>query len=789
MEFDELFQPADGSSDYSAGLLTRIFGSIIPRLHATYDGSAVGGTNWLESIFLVFNTLMLLGMLVVLSYTIYAMIFDTAADGQTFGQSTDTKYTVLRTVIGVIGFVPISGGYSLAQVAFLWLVLQGSALADTTWRVIAERMLDGTPLVSGTINTVPPRYEARLAEFGGVFDAMVTGHLCGINANAIAMMLSGTTDLTPAMVSTQSGAGGPIRYSMIGPVEVASESWAAENEGSELRVYTATGRFGETAGGASYGGTELHCGSVRMHDHVILATDGTGGVAGTILQARKEAVFNAATSTILDYLSVEAHRVAMAIYLGERDQEAILAPSRDAVYTALQAYMSAAPMTDSLDDSAVGEVHDFLVGQVTQQGWMLAPVWQRGVATTVSNLEQSADTLTITIVRENRITDFLAGRGYRVDRPGVPDLLAQADSNQDRWDEIAGIVRGLPLPDAARPVTVSLGGTPNRSEEVAFGYYKALLDFFSPVEEASATGGFVDPMLQVQRQGSALAYAGTIPFAAGVGVTAFNGSFAGRIANFFTGSGEATAGVASGLVTMGLAMTLTGFAMQILIPLVPMAYFFSGVVNWLAQIMEGMFAIPLATLRMFAPAREANLIGNMQSVLLTVLGVFLRPFFMLAGLVLAMMLISVALTYLHQLFSTLLFFVTVGDTSVTAGSGGIAAVISAGGDMFWGLIQMLFFMFIYVSLAFMTVLYGSQIITEFGDFALQLLGAQVSRYSQAGAIADRSLLGGGALGYGAARGLTSGVGQGVARRLGTGNQRMLKKGAGAPPNDPRQIGP
>ncbi|MCZ2499875.1 DotA/TraY family protein, partial [Xylophilus sp. Kf1] len=150
MEFDELFVPTDLSTDYATGVLTRIFGSIIPRLHRGGDGGVVV-SNWLETIFTVFNTFCLLAMLIVLSYTIYVMIFDTAADGKTFGQSADTKYTILRTVLGFIGFVPVAGGFSLAQVAFLWLLIQGSAFGDTIWRATASNMLSGTAMTSGTI--------------------------------------------------------------------------------------------------------------------------------------------------------------------------------------------------------------------------------------------------------------------------------------------------------------------------------------------------------------------------------------------------------------------------------------------------------------------------------------------------------------------------------------------------------------------------------------------------------------------------------------------------------------
>lgn len=176
MEFDELFVSPDVGNDFSADILTRLFGGIIPRLHGSGDDTIVVG-NWLETIFTVFNAFCLLAMLVVLTFTIYSMIFDTAADGKTFGQSADTKYTVLRTIFGVVGFVPIVGGFSLIQVAVLWLVSQGSAFADVTWRNVADDMLNGTPLTSGSFARIPPDSDRLVQQFGGAFDALATGHI------------------------------------------------------------------------------------------------------------------------------------------------------------------------------------------------------------------------------------------------------------------------------------------------------------------------------------------------------------------------------------------------------------------------------------------------------------------------------------------------------------------------------------------------------------------------------------------------------------------------------------
>ncbi len=76
----------------------------------------------------IFNTACLLLALIVGSYTTYMLIFDTAADGKTFGNQSDTKYTIVRILLGVVAFVPIQGGLTVAQFALIWLSVQGISL-------------------------------------------------------------------------------------------------------------------------------------------------------------------------------------------------------------------------------------------------------------------------------------------------------------------------------------------------------------------------------------------------------------------------------------------------------------------------------------------------------------------------------------------------------------------------------------------------------------------------------------------------------------------------------------
>lgn len=789
MEFDELFVPPDIGSDFSADILTRLFGGIIPRLHGSGD-ETITVSNWLETVFLVFNTFCLLAMLVVLSFTIYTMVFDTAADGKTFGQSADTKYTVLRSVLGVVGFVPIVGGFSLAQVAFLWLMLQGSALADVTWRNIADDMLTGTPLTSGSFNRIPPEQGRLVQQFGGSFDALVTGHLCAMNANRIERILSGDDDVTADEISATGTGAIRLQQSPL-TLEDTSGFWdgfgGRQVVGMSYQMF-----FGEPAGGEAFSGRNNYCGSVSATDSYSAQADGGGGLEVGLMAGRAQQQFAHLATEVMPDLSADAQAVAFQIYNGERDTEALLNPSRAAVYSAVESYLGGPAIATTISSDVVADVHDGLLGMVSEEGWMLAPVWQRGVASTVTSIEFPGDTLAIDAARNNEISDFLSGQGYNRgvrNSSATRELLAKADADQDTWNEIATNVLNLSLQDVETPGNAAMGEVPEAAvnQRLLNGIYQAILGVFSPVVSNTETGnfGFVDPMLQVQRQGTILASAGGTALVGGVGLDVANNTIFGRGADALFGTGGAVDMVSSGMTGLGTTLLIIGFVMLIVLPLVPMIHFYTAIMSWLLSVVELMFAWPLVILQLFTPAREPTLFGGgLSRALLATLGVFLRPFFIIVGLVLAMMVISVMLYVLHTFFGRLMFFDGVSGMDTTgdlADLPGLAGFAASAVNSAMGVIIMIFLLAVYVFLAFLTVLFGSQLVSEFGEAAMNLIGAGFGRFTQANAIAEKSIMASG-LGYMGARNVGGQLGAKhyeISKIRGQANARRSLPGGGS----------
>jgi conjugal transfer/type IV secretion protein DotA/TraY len=211
-------------------------------------------------------------------------------------------------------------------------------------------------------------------------------------------------------------------------------------------------------------------------------------------------------------------------------------------------------------------------------------------------------------------------------------------------------------------------------------------------------------MVQVTYQGKVLATAGTALAGAGLG-----GNIAAAAPGAFkwlpgvAGASEGIKIVSGWAITTGMAFLVAGFIIGTMIPMIPLVYFYSAVLSWILLVVESMFAVPLAVLSLFAPAREGSLIGSWNKILMSILGIFFRPFFTVVGMIFAMMVLAFALKYLYELFYILMEFLVPSQT-------------------LWNMLSMIGFVVVYVIVTVSTVLLSAQLITELGDGALNWLG-------------------------------------------------------------------
>ena len=101
----EIFKPLD--QDYALTGLRKLFGCMVDQLWKS-AGTCSDTSNVLVQGLAWFNGGVLILAGIVACYLLYSLVADTANDGEAFGRSTDTRYTLLRTGIGAALFLPIS---------------------------------------------------------------------------------------------------------------------------------------------------------------------------------------------------------------------------------------------------------------------------------------------------------------------------------------------------------------------------------------------------------------------------------------------------------------------------------------------------------------------------------------------------------------------------------------------------------------------------------------------------------------------------------------------------------
>ena len=154
-------------------------------------------------------------------------------------------------------------------------------------------------------------------------------------------------------------------------------------------------------------------------------------------------------------------------------------------------------------------------------------------------------------------------------------------------------------------------------------------------------------------------------------------------------------------------MIIFGLIFTVVIPFVPLVYFLSAVIGWLVLAIEAMFAMPIAVIMLIAPARQSIFIGSNHNIILTLLGVLLRPFFIVAGLVATYVLARVGLDFVNVVFS------------------GVMSMIAPEADVA-NIFKFLAAVVVYIIVVFYMMLHLCGLIAGLGDYALGWIGVGMS---------------------------------------------------------------
>lgn len=133
--------------DLSRWYLGNIFGSdLVP-------GANTPNIRLLGLLFGIFNQVVLVVAIIIISYTIATGTLNTAAEGKPLGQKWNAVWLPIRIVGGITFLVPKAGtGYCLAQYVVMWLILQGIGAADLLWGTMLDYFEAGGAIKTQTVS-------------------------------------------------------------------------------------------------------------------------------------------------------------------------------------------------------------------------------------------------------------------------------------------------------------------------------------------------------------------------------------------------------------------------------------------------------------------------------------------------------------------------------------------------------------------------------------------------------------------------------------------------------------
>ena len=744
----ELFELS--TEDYSIGALEKIFGGIVTYVaDPSADESVVEEGSLISAAVSVLN-LVVLGFATLIGlYTILALTADTASDGTALGRSTDTKYTFLRAGIAAVFLLPIKGGFTVIQLVGIYLMVWGAGLADTTWSYFAEKTLTADSYVGppSLNNQEGWRLRGQLAD---ATYTLVNGHLCALHMNRLADSY-GTADtvtLQPANEYT-------VEYRKLG------------NGSSIERKYY---ELFFQSGGASRNSNDL-CGNVRYY--ISYTVDASSGsidaseqrtMADELSLLARNNVYNTTTSALRTIIAPRAQALAEQINSGNggglRNDKAIQDEIKSIATDAANSIYSSRVSDTTFPDARMQEIQESIQEEVTENGWIMAALWQRGLSDIFTKLKDLRSSIEIEANADNRIKSIF-GTGLFSSFFSTNSVSRASFEPVERdfeyLETFVPYISQLHQPDAGG-ASASIGGGAGSDlgAQTLTGVYVWMLDWFTAGSGASGTASFKDPYVEYADAGSSLLLWGAGIF----GSTSILQAAVDDIPVV-----GALAGVATGpVISLGYYLLVIGVVFMIIIPSISIIYYFSAAITWLMLCIEAVFALPIAVLLWFAPAREPSLIGPWNKVILTLVGLLLRPFFAVVGLIASIVLLWIGNELLSLIFGQLL--------SVLTPDWKIMSVV-----MVLGLIGMFAVASVFLAL------HCASVIILLGDSVMGWIGFQMSPMGQdqiggkmaASAGSQAPMPSGGGM-------LAAPVGRGAQRAIGSAQNASGKAAKGIPTN-------
>ena len=663
----QLTQPyldATRAGDMSTQAFTALLGTFF-----TNPFSALGtASTLLGSMFLVFNTFILVAGTIWATYGIGVAIVQTAHEGQLMGKKLSQVWLPIRMVTGVASLIPAFGGFSLSQAILVFATTLGIGAANLGYNAMIEGTHNLTTLVAPSFVTPKSGGSASLEQAAfSIFRAQICMYAQndyvrqhqanGMDMSRDQIFATSTADSSSAIASIHYG-------------KTADASFCGGMVVDATRITDST--FG------SRGGTSATGYRVASVNYDWIATQ---------MQTRAQAGFPGFVSQI-GALSRQWYDQYQAFT--STDGPRPIVPLLQLEGIAANYYQNVQPARGDNAQSQ-GALSATALESIRKYGWFGAGAWYATLAEVNAAMAQAAQTVSfrslpiLVDAKEGGNNSELNKALEALNSGAGTDLRAPQNANA-KGNQSGSQALCIFLTSWLAESSVQNTGNCSFGQTFAMG----LIDMSTAGSGgASSSGGaglrLIDPVIAMKNMGDYLMVASESLFMLhsylksddgdgkkdSKGVLASIGGAAlsavGKIP-LMGGVIEAVKSISSILPTLIGAMFILGAIMSLWLPMVPFVNWWGGLVQYLTIFFEGIAAGPIWAF-VHLDANGEGMGQRTETGYLFIINMLFRPFLMLLGFVAAAALMIVMGSFLFWLYPSVMG--NVQGNSVT----GIASII------------------------------------------------------------------------------------------------------------------
>lgn len=650
-----LFQVAP--ADQSIAYLSQIFGTVNGVL-ANSTNPQAGAINVLSTMFKTFNSVILVVAVLMLVYITIIGVVSTAHEGEFMGRKMNNIWIPIRAVMGIALLVPTGAGYCLIQIIMMWVIVQGVGAADVLWNTALAYVSVESPYASVSVAGVQTTQVLNGLFQGLVCEASLGGQIpaftpqtncpeggciyklencgaltyCDQNAACASTTSDGSGIVTSNSSSLQCGACTAqisALTQIIGSVmtPIAQSFVAADTSYQNFYKFYENPPTGQNPTPPGSQWITSYCSGQGKSPCCFGKINGQTCATMPLVsdsQAATPADQNSASADAVQNLYWSYWpQLGPALGAGSNFISIAAGQYTDMANAALTSYIQSQGTTLATNNSALSNA--------SKRGWIFAGALYYSIASSSNNaLQGSIPVLTWTPPDINSAVMVKKRNNYT-----AASYLTQA--------AIGSVSQASSNPQF-QSVTASVSSVPNLVG-TAFS------------QNISNQGG--NPLVALVVTGQVLLILATVLFTVitavvlALGIALAAGSI--QVLGFGVPEiGYSAFFIETWLIPMayaglGLLVTLGG-TLAIYTPLLPFIYFTFGAITWMISAVEAMVAGPLVALFIINPKGEHEIMGKAEPALMLLFSIFLRPSLMIFGLMAAMLLATVVVSFINAGF-------------------------------------------------------------------------------------------------------------------------------------------